>query len=175
LRAALGPGLFRAWTDNSSDTRRFSGGTVDVELSIGGTPGKGFVLGGSVLVNKVFALSSKDDIIDGDEPSLNGVGFSLNALGVFADFYPDPKGGLDFHAFLGAGTLVTSRPGNLSVDDPSGILLSGGVGYDWFVAEQLSLGVHARLTGGSLSVRETTTSTGVAVLVPALLVAGTYH
>jgi hypothetical protein len=176
-RLAVGPGLFRAWTSTSPDTRHFSGGAVAGELSLGGTPGKGFVIGGSVLLNSVFALSSKDDVIDGDEPSLAGVSFSLDAVGPFVDFYPDPKSGLDFHFFLGTGWLATTRPGAPNVDEPSGIVVSGGGGYDWFVAEQLSLGVHARLTVGSLSVNESSgaTSTSVTALVPALLVAGTYH
>lgn len=149
-----------------------------MEISIGGTPSPGVVLGGAVLVNKVFALSSKDDVIDGDEPTLDGVSFSLNALGAFLDFYPNPKSGLDFHAFVGVGKLATTRPGPTNIDDPGGVILSGGVGYEWFIAEELSLGVHARLTGGSLDVSETgnsTSTTTVTVLVPALLVAATYH
>jgi hypothetical protein len=174
----VGPGLFRAWTDASPDTRRFSGGTVDVEISVGGTPARGFVLGGSVLVDKVFGLSSKDDVVNGNEPTLDGISFSLNALGVFADFYPDPEGGLDFHGFIGLGKLATTRPGPSNVDDPGGMILSGGVGYDWFVGRETSVGVHVRLTGGSLDVSETGNSnntTTVTVLVPALLVAATYH
>jgi hypothetical protein len=149
-----------------------------MELSIGGTPRPGIVLGGAVLVNKVFALSSKDDIIDGNEPTLNGVSFSLNALGAFADFYPDPEGGLDLHGFVGVGKLATTRPGPSNIDDPGGVILSAGVGYEWFVAEELSVGVHARITGGSLDVTETgnpSSTTTVTVLVPALLVAATYH
>jgi hypothetical protein len=176
-RLAVGPGLFRAGTGSSSDTRHFSGGAVSGELALGGTLGAGFVLGGSVLVNRVFALSSKDDVIDGDEPSLDGVSFTLDVLGMFADFYPDPKSGLDFHLFLGTGVLATTRPGNPGVDDPSGLVVSGGVGYDWFVAEQFSLGVHARLTAGTLNVVESvgSSTTSVTTLVPALLAAGTYH
>jgi hypothetical protein len=175
LRGAVGPGLFRAWT-GGADTRHFSGGTVSGEISMGGTPGKGFVFGGSLLLNKVFALSSHDDIVDGDEPSLDGVGFSLNAFGVFADFYPDPKGGLDFHLFLGLGTLVTTRPNDRNLDQPTGALLSAGVGYDWFVGPQLSLGVHARVSGGNLDVNETATGDRtVTTLVPAILFAVTYH
>lgn len=151
---------------------------------MGGTPATGFVFGGTVTYDRMFGVSSHDDVVDGDEPTLSGTTFSMNVIGVFADWYPDPKGGLDLHAMLGVGTLVVSRPGGPDVDNPDGITGAIGAGYDWFVDPQLSLGVHGRLTIGSLSVSEfgnrfafagAGSEVGLTVLVPSLVFAVTYH
>lgn len=178
FRFAAGPGLFRAASGTSPDNRHFSGGTVHLEAAIGLTPAKGFVVGLAYLRSMVFSLTSRDDVIDGDEPTLEDVAFTVSTGGVFVDIYPDPKSGLHVGGFLGVGSLLTGREG---IDVPSGATLSAMGGYEWFVADQWSLGVIARATVGFYDVSETSSfvstsnRTDVSFFVPALLMGATYN
>lgn len=171
-RFAAGPGLFHADASTSPANRTFSGGTAHVELSIGGTVAKGVIIGGTYLRSMIFGLSAKDE--NGPPPTLNDVTFTLSAGTVFADVYPNPARGLHFFGGLGYGTLLTGRDGGY--DMPSGTVFTAGAGYEWFLADQWSVGVLARATYGSFSVRETLSgSTDVAVLIPTLLAGVTYN
>ncbi len=178
FRFAAGPGLFRAAAGTSPDNRHFSGGAAHVEAAIGLTPAKGFVVGLAYLRSMVFSLTSKDDVIDGDEPTLKDVAFTVSTGGVFVDLYPDPKSGFHLGGYLGVGSLLTGRDG---IDVPSGTTLSAMAGYEWFVADQWSLGVLARATVGFYDVSETSSfsstsnRTDVSFFVPALLLGATYN
>lgn len=113
----------------------------------------------------IFGLSAKDE--NGPPPTLQDVTFTLSAGTVFADVYPNPARGLHFFGGLGYGTLLTGRD---AYDMPSGAVFTAGAGYEWFFADQWSVGVLARATYGTFGVRETLNgTTDVAVLVPTLL------
>ena len=181
VRAAVGPGFFAGWSGTAPDTRHFTGVTMSVDLAVGGTPARGLIIGGAYQMAHVFALAAKDDVINGNEPSLNGVTFSLVALGVFADYYPDPEEGLHFLGFVGTGELGVSRPNNNNTGttaSPGGVVVAAGGGYEWFVGQNLSIGVLARATLGLLSVQETFSTnqdTSVTAVIPSLLATGTYN
>ncbi len=177
-RASVGPGLFFGWSGTSPDSRHYLGGTVSIDVSVGGAPARGVIIGAGYQTSRVLALSSSDAIVDGDEPSFDGVRFALDSLSLFVDYYPDPEGGLHFLASIGTGWLDVSRSNAPDGPSPSGLILSAGGGYEWFVGPNISLGLLARATLGVLSVRETFTTnsaTDVTALVPALLATGTYN
>ena len=177
-RLAVGPGLFQGSAGNAPDSRSFSAGSVTIDAAFGGSPGRGFVIGGAFQTNRFFSLSSADDIQDGDEPDLSGVSFSVTGVSVFADYYPDPVDGLHVLASIGLGWLDVSRSGDTSEKSPSGPLLGLGGGYEWFVGPNISFGVLLRGSLGLFSVKETTTSstsTSVTAFIPALLATATYN
>jgi hypothetical protein len=66
--------------------------------------------------------------------------FYLYSLASFADIYPDPKGGFHIMPTFGWGVLFPA-PGV-----PTGPFFGCGVGYDYWVGSQVSMGVMARLT-----------------------------
>ena len=66
--------------------------------------------------------------------------FTLYSLALFADIYPDPKGGFHIMPSLGWGVRILSRSA------PKGPVLGGGVGYDFWVGSEVSMGVMGRLT-----------------------------
>ncbi|HVW25104.1 MAG TPA: hypothetical protein VHC69_07010 [Polyangiaceae bacterium] len=176
-RASVGPGLFQASSGHSPDTRTFSGGTVSFDAAVGGSPVRGFIMGAEWQTNRVFSLSSTDAVIDGDEPDLSGVSFSVSSIALFVDFYPDPTDGLHFLGAVGVGWLDVNHSNSGDTPSPTGPLLSLGVGYEWFVGPEISLGLLARGNLGLFSVNETgsSTSTGVTAFVPVLLATATYN
>src|SRR5262249_55133890 len=118
LRFSVGPGLFQASTGRSPDDRTYDGGVVSFEAAIGGSIARGFVIGGTYQLNRAFALSVTDGVIDGDEPDVSKIDFTMHSLSVFADFYPEATEGLHFMALVGEGWLDVSRNGS-SFDGPS--------------------------------------------------------
>lgn len=73
--------------------------------------------------------------------------------------------------FLGWGGLSTTHKGNTSDDDPTGLVTAIGVGYDFWVAPEWSLGVMGRFAYAPLKRDDLTFST----IAPALLFTVTYH
>lgn len=170
---ALGGGYFHAGSGADDDRRTFSGGTFSGQLAMGGRIAGKTLVGGAYLHDEVLGLSSSDEVLDGDEPTLQGVGFSLWAIGFFADVPLGVEPGLHFQMLLGVGTLAVARPdeGN-DVDDPNGLLVNLGVGYDFRVGRHLALGALLRASYSSQDVEENN-GTDVLAFVPALLLTAT--
>jgi hypothetical protein len=176
-RLAVGPGLFQASSGSSGDTRTFSGGAVSIDAALGGSPSRGFIIGGEAQTNRVFSLSSHDEKIDGDEPDLSDTRFSVTSIGVFAELYPDPTDGLHFMAAIGTAWMSVSHSRSGDGRSPTGPIFSAGGGYEWFVGPNLSLGVLLRANLGIFTVDEVGngSTTSVTTFIPALLAGATYN
>lgn len=168
---ALGGGYFHASSGAQEDRRVFSGGTFSGQLAMGGRVGRKTLIGGAYLHDQVLGLSSTDEVIDGDEPTLEGVSFALWAIGFFADIPVQVEPGLHFQMLLGIGTLAVARNGG-NVDDPNGLLVNLGVGYDFRVGQHLALGALLRASYSPQDVDEIS-GTSVLVFAPALLLTAT--
>jgi hypothetical protein len=154
------------------DTRTFSGGTFSGQLAMGGRIGKKTLIGGAYLHDEVFGLSASDEVLDGDEPTLRDVSFALWAIGFFADVPVAVDPGLHFQMLLGIGTLAVARDQSSGIDDPSGMLVNLGVGYDFRVGRHVALGALLRASYSPQDVEEST-GTNVFAFVPALLLTAT--
>jgi hypothetical protein len=119
----------------------------------------------------VFALSSKDELVDGDEPHLDEVSFGLWVLGFFSDFALQQAPGLHFQAVVGLGGLSVDAP-DRDADSPFGLALNVGAGYDFRIAKHLALGALLRATYAPLSIDESSGTT-VTNFVPSLLLTAT--
>jgi hypothetical protein len=145
----------------------YSGVTLPLALMMGGTVGP-VVIGGGFFTDFAPAPSAS---VNGQSVELEDVNLYLLGLGVFADIYPDPKKGLHFMPFIGWGGLEATANGNAGGSDPTGLVLSIGAGYDFWVSDQWSAGVMGRFAYAPLSRDDVSFST----IAPALLGTITYH
>lgn len=164
LRLATGFGAYSE-TIRSERSDRY-GGTVKGqstgfatlgELAVGGTIAPGLVLGGGAYTAQLIAGTFRvNDDSDGDPPpELDPEVRNFALVGPFIDWYPNPKTGFHFQAALGLATLSGVHLDTSAVNDDEpyhaiggGVML--GVGYEWWVGDEWSMGVSARLLGSFL-------------------------
>jgi hypothetical protein len=154
LRLALGGGVMSMNRDTDekgiSGSSSIGGGSFATELSIGGTPGDGFVIAGTLLGQTIpKPVLKSDQARDVDLP--NALTFSV--LGVSMDWFPNPTGGFHVGATLGFAVAAAPRPKTDVFDTlgGGGGALAISTGYDFWIADQWSLGALLRLTGARLS------------------------
>lgn len=147
LRMGLGTGYGQAKTTGSISgtnlTAHYAGAGPAFELLIGGTPASGFVIGGGFIGQDIW---DPETTIDSNHPSvpasleLHGA-LGVGALGPFIDWFPDDTGGAHVGAMFGLG-IIGLR------DDRS---FGGSIwaGYDFWVANQWSLGAEIRAAAAS--------------------------
>lgn len=181
LRMALGIGVLRdsetvTGTGNSYSAT-ISGTALATEFAIGGTLANGFVLGGAI--QSASAPSPSYKVSGQTSTASPDVTVQASAIGLFADVYPNPKAGFHIEGLLGFGVLHAESNKNgssSSSKDPSGLALAIGVGHEWWVGEEWSLGVLGRLQYMSLKYDS---GNGLvdknSVTIPALLMTLTYH
>ena len=122
-----------------------SGMTMSGALLMGGTVGP-VVIGGGIIVDNAFSAKVKQN---GNDITPDGYGLLLLGFGAYADIFLDPKEGLHFPVFLGWGGLETTN--NVGGSDPTGLVLSLGGGYNFWVSDEWSIGPLGRLTYAPLS------------------------
>ena len=154
LRLGLGGGrgvetIERTAKDGSVATCEVESPAVVMDLTIGGTIGSGFVLGGS-LYTAYVAPQLRGAVTMPESERENEHGATLSGLGLFAEWYPDPSGGFHVQGMLGGGTLLLSDTAD-SDYAPAGSLVSAGVGHSWWVGPDASLGILARADWASLA------------------------
>ncbi|PKN49293.1 MAG: hypothetical protein CVU63_02570 [Deltaproteobacteria bacterium HGW-Deltaproteobacteria-20] len=177
LRMELGAGyLMMPGTlegGSSSTDVDISGMGAVAGLLLGGTPADGLVIGGGSLASVV----SKPKIKVGDIEADAEGDLSLSLLGPFVQYYPDPNAGLHFELLLGYASA--SGTDDDADEAATGFGLSAGVGHEWFVSEEWSLGVAGRFTYANVKyesdVASTTFTQKYTPMVPGILFTATYH
>lgn len=181
-RIEPGVGLFSASSSTvDRSSRSFSGASLSWMIAFGGTVDGGLVIGGGLLRDRVVGLRGEDD--ETGEIDLERVRFSNVLVGPFFDFYPMQESGLHFEVLLGLADIDVHQEelppsgSNSDVDDdPSGVGVLFGVGWEWWVAPALAMGPLVRISYASLSVAEgNATTTDVEVVVPSIALSLTYH
>jgi hypothetical protein len=190
LRLGLGVGRLAASFD-SADSPSLGGrveggiasGALALEIALGGTPAPGLVIGGGLFTDGAGASTTHDLKVNGaGQRDLEFRNFGLALLGPFADFYVNPKLGFHVQGALGiAGMSVgEGRRGSQTITDAQslgglGFMLGGG--YEWWVADQWSLGGIVRLMYASVQSdrRESERWNFRAIAVPEILFGATYH
>jgi hypothetical protein len=116
------------------------------ELAFGGTFKNGFVLGAglytaSIETPFVFEGNGRPLPSEFRRPEMFGL------LGIMGDFYPNPRRGLHMQGALGVAALTGLNPGADLWSDRHAAVGAGamlGLGYEWWVGEQWSIGVLGR-------------------------------
>ena len=137
-------------------------GATTFELSIGGTPGGGLALAGTLLTYRVQEPVLEFD--SGGEVDLGGP-LDVIVLGPSVDWFPNPNGGFHFGGTLGLAAATAETPSGSTFERLGGVggAISLQVGYDWWIGEEWSLGVQGRLTGMGVEGEDTVTISGAEV------------
>jgi hypothetical protein len=142
VRAEAGLALLQASVSAPSRSRVRALGQAST-LALGGTPARGLVVGGVLWASRL-----DPSFVEGGRqitPDDDSVKVTLARVGPFVSFYPDPRRG--FHAdaslalVLGSESNEKGKPLEPGFWGPG---ISFGIGHDWFIAQQFSLGVVSR-------------------------------
>lgn len=183
LRLDLGYGFMHEsahFTGSGADSSQTeSGGAFGFSALFGGTPIVGFAVGGGLLV-----AGAPNPKASGDTSVRSAVkSESLAGLVGFADYFINPKGGFHVLGLVGIGSLSFTEQGASTNSNyqPGGLLVGAGVGYDFWVSDQWSIGVLGRVMYGPLSTSYTPDASGASlhyssdVVLPALALTALYH
>jgi hypothetical protein len=118
------------------------------DFAIGGSPRPGIVLGGAIWSTSVLAADARTDAGEAVPPSV-GQRSSYSVLGPWLDYYFNPRGGLHMPAGLGLAVVrgFDAQGARVSGDNTAlgaGLLI--GLGYEWWVSDEWSIGILGRLT-----------------------------
>ena len=155
-----------------SEHYKFSGPTGMFEVLIGGSPVPGFVLGGGLvgtsMINPTVRRGS-------EEVQTSDTELQIAQIVVFTQVYPDPRAGFLLQGYVGYGS-PSIRVGDETFDvSTDGIAVGGGVGYDFWVADQWSLGPFLGLTYASMSGNGSGVEIKEEFFSPILAFGVTYH
>jgi len=170
----------------------FDQGGVAFEVAIGGTPAPGLVIGGALYVDGAIGQPASTDLkVEGVRGgSLTFDRASLALFGPFVDYYIDPKLGLHLQGSLGlawmafgtagyspAGPPVSSRSVTTEAKSSGGLGFMLGGGYEWWIADQWSLGALLRFVYVSTESNDNEPQRWRAkgFAVPEILFGATYH
>jgi hypothetical protein len=171
LRYANGPGLLVDSIDAGvAGSARLSGLGLTGEFLVGGTPAPGVVLfagsAGALVPSPKLTIDGR--AVDGPDV------LSLSILGAGADYYFDPEAGWHVQGMLGFATLVPISGSDIG-DARSGVGLVLGGGHEWWIGEQWSLGILARVEYCRLGYTDLDLRERHHLFVPGLIGALTYH
>lgn len=180
LRIALGYAHLNAKSKltESTPTRELelSGGGAVFQISIGGSPTPGFVIGGMLLGH---AFAEPDVEFDGGTTDeANNTTFSVSAIGPFLQYYFDPKSGFYLQGFVGyveAKTRYEIGGTDYQSEDTTGIGFGFGLGYDFWVGDQWSIGPEARLLYAKIDYSGEGPDEEDTLVIPTLSFAATFH
>jgi hypothetical protein len=161
-----------------------SGIATTGEFAIGGTVARGLVLGGGVYTAGFmvtdFVRDPESSFTDALPTEVDSSHASLTVIGPFIDYYFQEDGGFHLQGALGVAVLSGLRNAQ-GVDNSSEGAAGGGLvfglGNEWWVADDWSMGVLGRLTVAALFQEDDQQQTWVhaAATVPSVLFTVTYH
>lgn len=132
--------------EQESDIGGFGAG---IDVLLGGTVAPGLVLGGGLVYGQV-----QDPKVETGAVSANADGTMLFVgIPFFVTYYLlGPAEGLFVQGMLGGGAVdFVSTEGQSGGNDPTGLIVGLGVGYDFWIGNEWSVGPMARLVHGALS------------------------
>lgn len=148
----------------------YSGFSFGSELLLGGTPADGLVIGGSFLYSQV-----SDPTVDSSvgEFTADGTMF-IASTNLFAQYYFNPNEGPHVQVMIGYGGIdFVDEDGGSGGNDPVGLNLAIGGGYDFWIGSEWSVGPFLRVQYASMSPSDVEVS--YSYLFPSLGASFTYH
>jgi hypothetical protein len=177
FQGTIGAGYTRTSTelglgDQTADLSVYGFGTTG-SVWFGGTPVPGLAIGGGTFGSTAFAPNSKLSVGSTELEGTNeaDTALSLGIVGPFADWYFNPHRGLHAQLLVGYGIAWITSGGQTSSDNPSGVGLLVGLGYDFWVGHEWSIGFLGRFAYAPLSYEGQSYPT----MAPGLVATFTYH
>ncbi|HEY0707694.1 MAG TPA: hypothetical protein VGG33_12905 [Polyangia bacterium] len=152
LRLGTGFGSYgEAIRQSGADKQTTVSGIANVtELAIGGAVRPGLIFGGGVWTSTVLA-SARTIRGTAPPPEVIDSRGDFQLVGPFFDYYMNPSGGFHMQGAFGVANVrgMSVETTNFDKDSISvGGGLMFGVGYDWWVSKEWSIGVLGRMTVG---------------------------
>ncbi|HEY0713879.1 MAG TPA: hypothetical protein VGF45_14460 [Polyangia bacterium] len=120
------------------------------ELAIGGAVRPGLIFGGGLWSSTVLA-SSRTVRGTAPPPEVIDSRGDFQLVGPFFDYYTNPRGGFHMQGAFGLANVRGWSTESANFDEDSisvGGGLMFGVGYDWWVSKEWSIGILGRMTVG---------------------------
>jgi hypothetical protein len=143
LRGAMGLGAYGAdFSDDSAPGLDLEahGGSLALDLMIGGSPSRGVAIGGALLSDTAF--NAQYELSDAEGTT----SISTGLIGGFIDGFPDPKGGFHLGGAFGFSSLIADElgPGDEALET-AGLGGAFWLGYDFWVGDEWSMGPLLRV------------------------------
>jgi outer membrane autotransporter protein len=179
LRIALGYAHLNADGELTETTptreMKLTGGGAVFQFAIGGSPTPGLVIGGMLLGH---AFAEPEVEIDGSSEEASDTTFSVSGIGPFLQYYFDPKSGFYLQGFIGyvsAQTRYEIAGDEYESEDTTGAGFGFGLGYDFWVGDQWSIGPEARLLYANVEYSGDGPDEKATLVIPSLSFAATFH
>ena len=172
FRGTVGLGYI---SDAESSNATLHGGAGMFEVYLGGMPIPGLAIGGFLSGEEAIGPSVS---VNGFTASSNDTTLTLLQIGPYIDYYPNPHKGFHIMGTIGFARLIARYDdGNFNASDSgNGFALGGGIGYDWWVGREWTVGILGRFTFASTS---RTLDGGISVsektFAPAVLFSVSFH
>jgi hypothetical protein len=143
-RASVGFGSLSASFDDdapSGDDLTGSGATMGFDLMLGGSPSPGIAIGGGLLAQGAFSTELERNRSAQDRT------ISVVTIGPFIDGFPNANRGLHFGGLIGVSAVNVEDSSADGVSETAGFGGAAFVGYDFWVAEEWSVGPLLRFSG----------------------------
>lgn len=146
-----------------------SAGTLDIELLIGGAPSPGIVVGGALLIDSMPSTTFNTDSYSAKSS------MALLTIGPFIDGYPNPRGGFHLGGTIGLSSARLANDPVFPTNKATGFGLAVWLGYDWWVADQWSVGGLLQLSGARTTGHENSADLAVDSREVALMFTAVYQ
>jgi hypothetical protein len=160
---------FGYMSDAESSNATVHGPAGVLEVYVGGMPVRWLAIGGF--------LSGPSVSVEGLSVRDTDTRLTLVTIGPYIDYYPAPHKGLHILGTLGFASLTARYDDvNFSASNSAGgFTLGGGIGYDWWVSRDWSIGVLGRFTFASTSRTVDGFSVSESTVLPAVLFSVSYN
>jgi hypothetical protein len=151
FRFALGGGYVHDRISNDVVGKAtISGAAIPFDLMLGWTVVQGLALGAGVWL---APMSNPTGEYQGNSTSISSkYRVQYSRLGVFADYYPNPREGLHVLGNIAhAGMTIVQDATDKLLANAKGVAFTAGVGYEFWIASQWSAGLLAQVGYAALS------------------------
>jgi hypothetical protein len=144
LRASIGFGSLSAGFDDNDPSGKDltgSGATLGFDLMVGGSPSPGLALGGGFLAQGAFPTELERGNYRQDRS------ISAFIVGPFIDGFPNANRGWHIGGLVGLAAVNVEQADEDGVSETRGFGGAVFLGYDFWVAEEWSVGPMLRVSG----------------------------
>jgi len=171
VRLSFGFGSQSTTIDDGAPAPNFTATDATLVFNglVGGATAPGVILGGSLALDSLPSTTFEADAYRAK------TGAILLSIGPFIDGYPNPRGGFHLGGTIGPSFARLVSNTGFAGTKAVGISLAAWLGYDWWVADQWSVGGLLRLSGANNRSSHSSPDLGINTRSIALLFTAAYQ